>query len=522
MAKRNKSAHLSFLDIEKAFDKVWQNGLLYKLFKKNINNKIVLVIADSFYDFSLCIRLGSQCSGLFNVNQGVHQGGPLSSVLFQLYFDELLDILQESNKGVVVHGIKISCVAYADDLALIADTSQNLQVMLDIAFVYSRKWRFRFSPSKSVVMVDSSSKCKTKFYLGDTILQEVNVCTYLGTPMYLKESLIKQNIEERLKQAYKKVWMIKSLGSMRVQINPLTFSKAYWSVAVTKLCYGLFLMNLKFCTLDKIDKFHVNVAKNVQGLSNNTPAVVALAGVKWCRLSTYISKELLAFVGHIMKLSTASIYKRIFVARVLELKKNNLLNENSIVGNMLQKCQRYGLLNGVYGMIMNCQKCDNWKKVIKERVYQKEEHELKATSIMYKSLTKFRKAEISIKSGFIWWTVAKRNVKLLYKVKVVMRTLVTNNEKCGYSCSCEERPDVGHILFSCTKNSTTRDLWYQKLMSNMPEALNTDFENLENEEKIGQLYSCFGGCVAEWQVLYESALNFMYHSIKSWYIALSM
>ena len=71
--------------------------------------------------------------------------------------------------------MKISCIAYADDLALISSSSRNLQIMLDIAYEYSRKWRFRFSPSKSVVMIDSPNKTNIKMYLGDTVLQEVKV-----------------------------------------------------------------------------------------------------------------------------------------------------------------------------------------------------------------------------------------------------------------------------------------------------------------------------------------------------------
>ena len=180
--------------------------------------------------------------------------------------------------------------------------------------------------------------------------------------------------------------------------------------------------------MDKIDKFHVNVAKNVQGLSNNTPAVVALSCLKWYRLSTHLSKELLVFGEHIMKLPTESIYKRLFIARVLELRRNNVLNDNSIVGIMLQKCQRYSLLNNLYSMIIDGTKCNNWVKAIKERVNQKEECELKATLMMYRSLTIFHKVKISLNSGFIWWFIAKRNVKILYKVKVIMRALVTNND----------------------------------------------------------------------------------------------
>ena len=67
--------------------------------------------------------------------------------------------------------------------------------------------------------------------------------------------------------------------------------------------------------LKKLDDFHVTVAKNIQGL--NTPAVVALASLKWNRLFTYITKELLSFVGQIAMVNDG-IHKRIFMNRYLD------------------------------------------------------------------------------------------------------------------------------------------------------------------------------------------------------------
>ncbi len=44
---RGSTVHVACLDIEKAFDKVWQNGLLYKLHEKGINLTLLRIITDS-------------------------------------------------------------------------------------------------------------------------------------------------------------------------------------------------------------------------------------------------------------------------------------------------------------------------------------------------------------------------------------------------------------------------------------------------------------------------------------------
>ncbi len=79
---RRSTVHVACLNIEKAFDKVWQNGLLYKLYKKGINTTLWKIKMESFRDFKLCISLHGHKSEWFTVGQGIHQRGPLSSPLF--------------------------------------------------------------------------------------------------------------------------------------------------------------------------------------------------------------------------------------------------------------------------------------------------------------------------------------------------------------------------------------------------------------------------------------------------------
>ena len=45
---------------------------------------------------------------------------------------------------------------YADDLALIASSPEDLQSMIDIVAQYTKKWRYRLNPQKSKVLVFDS------------------------------------------------------------------------------------------------------------------------------------------------------------------------------------------------------------------------------------------------------------------------------------------------------------------------------------------------------------------------------
>ncbi len=92
----------------------------------------------------------------------------------------------------------------------------------------------------------------------------------------------------------------------------------YWQLSsrihtfhASKVCYGLFLTSIKNKTLDRLDKMHVDIARNIQGMAPNTPAIVALACMKWWRLSTHIAKETLMLTWQILSLPMNSLYKHI-------------------------------------------------------------------------------------------------------------------------------------------------------------------------------------------------------------------
>ncbi len=65
---------------------------------------------------------------------------------------------------------------------------------------------------------------------------------------------------------------------------------------------------------------HVDIARNIQGMAPNTPAIVALAGMTRWWLSTHIAKETLMFTWQILGLPMDSLYKQILVYRLVEMK----------------------------------------------------------------------------------------------------------------------------------------------------------------------------------------------------------
>ena len=111
------------LDISKAFDRVWYDGLLHKLKSYGISAQIFGLISYFLSNRRLRVVLDGNSSQEYSVNAGVPQGSILDPTLFLLYINDLPDN--------VICGIAI----YADDTTLYSkcDRASDLWQQLELA-----------------------------------------------------------------------------------------------------------------------------------------------------------------------------------------------------------------------------------------------------------------------------------------------------------------------------------------------------------------------------------------------------
>ena len=75
---KGKTLYLSFVDLEKAFDRVPRKVLWWALRKLNVPEWLVNIIQAMYYNPSSKVCVESSYSDSFGVNVGVHQGSVLS------------------------------------------------------------------------------------------------------------------------------------------------------------------------------------------------------------------------------------------------------------------------------------------------------------------------------------------------------------------------------------------------------------------------------------------------------------
>ena len=95
-----------FLDISKVFDKVWHDGLIFKLLECGVCSEMINILEDFLSDGKQRVVLNGQCSSWADIHACVPQEFILRPLLFLIYTNDLSNDI-ESN-----------CKLFADDTSL--------------------------------------------------------------------------------------------------------------------------------------------------------------------------------------------------------------------------------------------------------------------------------------------------------------------------------------------------------------------------------------------------------------------
>ncbi len=101
----------------------------------------------------------------FPINLGVCQGDGLSPTHFGLYINDLAKALNASGKGIKLNeDLIIALLLYADDLAIMAESEEDLQTLLNILEKCCTQWHMRVNIKKiKIVHLRTKTQPRTDF-----------------------------------------------------------------------------------------------------------------------------------------------------------------------------------------------------------------------------------------------------------------------------------------------------------------------------------------------------------------------
>ena len=257
-----------FLDISKAFDKVWHEGLLYKLKSMVISGELYNLLENYLSDRFQRVLLNGQASSWRPVLAGVPQGSILGPLLFLIYINDLPNELKSNAKP------------FADDTSLFTIVKDKIEspniLSNDLSeiskWAYDWKMLFNPDPCKPAQEVVFSRKKKTQSHpaisLNNIHVERTSYQKHLG--LLLDEKLnFKQHVDSAILKINKGISVIKELRHSLPRKSLLTIYKAFLRSLVD---YGDIIydqpQNESFCK--KIESVQYRAALAITGAIQGT------------------------------------------------------------------------------------------------------------------------------------------------------------------------------------------------------------------------------------------------------------
>lgn len=294
-AKSKKSRIYScFIDLRKAFDTVWIEGLLYKLVcKYNVSPKLCRLLKCMYDNLKAQVYTNGELGYLFNISIGTRQGCNLSPTLFNLFINDLPSILSKTDcDPVTLHSEKINILMYADDMVLLSKSKKGLEKSLKIVEIYCKKWHLSINTDKTKIMIFNCNKYHDMtFKINGKTLQVVKSYNYLGvqiTSSGLFTSAIKE-LSAKANRAYLSIanifrdnpkmppyMMIKLFDSL---IKPIvTYSSEVWGAFGHKKRQSIEFLDGLFKNLKSpYEQLHLKFCKRALGTSRRSSNIGSLA-----------------------------------------------------------------------------------------------------------------------------------------------------------------------------------------------------------------------------------------------------
>lgn len=247
-----------FLDVAKAFDKLWITGLIYKMIKLNFPHNLIHLIHSYLSGRSFTVRIHQTLSPIHKILSGVPQGSVIGPLMYNLY---ICDISR--------HYKTILCL-YCDDSAILSAShhpgylSKQLQHHIHILENYFTRWKIKINPSKTQAIHFSRARTDPpRVYINNTPIPWAKSVRYLGVELDKSLTFSKHvsNIIKKLKFTSENLRFL----LFNPKINVHTRMRIYNACLLPIITYAA--SSWFFCSktnIKKLETFHSKTLRRIR------------------------------------------------------------------------------------------------------------------------------------------------------------------------------------------------------------------------------------------------------------------
>ena len=282
----NQFSCMVFWDISKAFDRVWHEGLIFKLKQYGISNNLLAFLKNYLSDRKQSVILNDITSTSLPLTAGVPQGSVLDPLLFLIYVNDIAEHLVSLTR------------LFADDSSLFVSAASILDIegilSHDLAIIsdWAKSWLVKLNPCKTEAI--SFSYFNTDLF-PNIVFDGVNIKfvkhhKHLG--LTLSENMKwDQHIETILKSASKIIGIMRKL---KYNFTRKALNQIYLSYVRPILEYSCIVWD--GCTTEQsnsVEKLQNEAARIVTGLTRSVSLENLYRECGWESLQSRRSNQIL-------------------------------------------------------------------------------------------------------------------------------------------------------------------------------------------------------------------------------------
>ena len=468
-----------FLDISRAFDRVWHDGLIFKLKRIGIDDEVINILSSFLANRQQRVTIDGKCSEWSDIEAGVPQGSILGPILFLVYINDIIEVVKSD--------IRI----FADDTFIfrVADHNSTDELNNDLCRItkWAHQWKMVFNPdiTKQAVEVIFSNKrnketIPDQLFFNNIPVKTVSETKHLG--MILEQKLSFENhLNEKISKANQGLGLMKQLKKWvsfktleviyKMYVRPhLDYGDMIYDIGETEK-NGILPTGISSSLLRKVESVQYEAAKIVSGAWQGTSREKLYENLGWESLQNRRIMRKLCLVHEILNTKFPDYLHKIL--------KNQSYPITSRFHNR-ELLKEIPCRNSKFKLSFFPSTIKDWN------ILDSETKKSKSTNIFKnKILNKIRpkkKSYFGLKDNdkIKYLTMLRMSLSPLRAHKFKYNFIDTSDPYC---IVCESPEDTKHYLLHCRSFRLSRTT----LMQNISNLLNLDFTTIPQKKIIAIL-----------------------------------
>jgi hypothetical protein len=279
---QGKTTYLAFLDLHKAYDRIWKAAVLYNLWEQGVRGKMWRLMKQLNTGLTAEVKTRFGLTRVVEIAESLRQGGVLSGPEFASLIDRCETSLKLEGLGVPLGEDLIASILLMDDITLVAESAEQLRQMLDQIDLFASEWHLTFSQDKSKIMIiyppgirRPREDTEHQWKIGPLAIARTDTYTYLGE-VITSSCTMEAHIKHITGKMHTQSRRIKSVGAEQTLSN---IKMASYLELHDKCLIPSLLYNCETWILTEKEKNQINdlQIKALRALLRTPPAVPKLA-----------------------------------------------------------------------------------------------------------------------------------------------------------------------------------------------------------------------------------------------------